>query len=137
MTTSPILQPVTIGNLHLKINRHRDGAADPQPVFDAGVPPDFAADYYGQRASAGLIVSEDTNISQQPWVCLHAGHLVGRADRGLEAHSLTTVHATTAASSSSCGTPAGYPIPTCNQGGELPVSASAVSRRELPSRWRG
>jgi N-ethylmaleimide reductase len=30
-----------------------------------GVPPDFAADYYAQRASAGLIVSEATNISAQ------------------------------------------------------------------------
>jgi N-ethylmaleimide reductase len=30
-----------------------------------GVPPDFAAEYYAQRASAGLIVSEATNISPQ------------------------------------------------------------------------
>jgi N-ethylmaleimide reductase len=30
-----------------------------------GVPPAFAADYYGQRADAGLIVSEATNISSQ------------------------------------------------------------------------
>ena len=32
---------------------------------DDGVPPPFAADYYAQRASAGLIVSEATNISAQ------------------------------------------------------------------------
>jgi N-ethylmaleimide reductase len=30
-----------------------------------GVPPPFAADYYAQRASAGLIISEATNISAQ------------------------------------------------------------------------
>ncbi len=30
---------------------------------DAGVQPGFAADYYRQRASAGLIVTEATNIS--------------------------------------------------------------------------
>ena len=30
-----------------------------------GVPPAFAADYYAQRAGAGLIVSEATNISPQ------------------------------------------------------------------------
>ncbi len=30
-----------------------------------GIVPSFAADYYGQRASAGLIVSEATNISAQ------------------------------------------------------------------------
>jgi len=32
---------------------------------DEGVPPDFAADYYAQRADAGLIISEATNISAQ------------------------------------------------------------------------
>src|ERR1700752_4308666 len=30
---------------------------------DDGVQPAYAADYYGQRASAGLIVTEATNIS--------------------------------------------------------------------------
>lgn len=32
---------------------------------DDGIPPAFAADYYSQRAGAGLIVSEATNISPQ------------------------------------------------------------------------
>lgn len=32
---------------------------------DGGVPPDYAADYYAQRATAGLIVTEATNISAQ------------------------------------------------------------------------
>lgn len=32
---------------------------------EEGVPPTFAAEYYAQRASAGLIVSEATNISAQ------------------------------------------------------------------------
>jgi N-ethylmaleimide reductase len=30
---------------------------------DEGVQPSFASEYYGQRASAGLIISEATNIS--------------------------------------------------------------------------
>ncbi len=30
-----------------------------------GVPTDFAAEYYAQRASTGLIVSEETTISTQ------------------------------------------------------------------------
>ncbi len=30
-----------------------------------GVPPDYAADYYAQRASAGLLIAEATNISPQ------------------------------------------------------------------------
>ena len=32
---------------------------------DDGIPPVFAADYYAQRAVAGLIISEATNISRQ------------------------------------------------------------------------
>ena len=61
---SPILEPVTLGDLRLAnrivmapLTRSRSG--------EDGVPPDFAADYYAQRADAGLIISEATNISSQ------------------------------------------------------------------------
>ena len=64
MTSSPILQPVTIGDLTLK-NRIVMAPLTRSLSSTAGVPPDFAADYYGQRASAGLIVSEATIISPQ------------------------------------------------------------------------
>ena len=61
---SPVLLPVTIGDLHLK-NRIVMAPLTRSRSDDAGVPPDFAADYYAQRAGAGLIVSEATNISAQ------------------------------------------------------------------------
>ena len=64
MTSSPILQPVTVGDLTLK-NRIVKALLTRSRTSTAGVPPDFVADYYGQRASAGLIVSEGTNISPQ------------------------------------------------------------------------
>ncbi len=64
MRRSPILEPVTLGDLQLRnrivmapLTRSRSG--------DDGVPPDFAAEYYAQRADAGLIISEATNISPQ------------------------------------------------------------------------
>ncbi|AFQ51890.1 N-ethylmaleimide reductase [Burkholderia sp. A9] len=62
--SSPILQPVTIGGLHLK-NRIVMAPMTRSRADDAGVPPDYAADYYAQRAGAGLIITEATNISSQ------------------------------------------------------------------------
>src|ERR1700709_2257480 len=61
---SPILKPVTIGDLHLP-NRIVMAPLTRSRSNEAGVPPDFAADYYAQRAEAGLIISEATNISPQ------------------------------------------------------------------------
>ena len=61
---SPVLQPVTIGDLRLK-NRIVMAPLTRSRSDDAGVPPHFAADYYAQRAEAGLIISEATNISAQ------------------------------------------------------------------------
>ena len=61
---SPVLQPVKIGHLRLK-NRIVMAPLTRSRSNDAGVPPDFAADYYAQRAEAGLIISEATNISAQ------------------------------------------------------------------------
>jgi N-ethylmaleimide reductase len=62
--SSPILQPVTIGDLHLK-NRIVMAPMTRSRSDDAGIVPDYAADYYAQRAGAGLIVTEATNISPQ------------------------------------------------------------------------
>jgi len=59
-----VLSPVKIGGLDLK-NRIVMAPLTRSRSSDDGVPPDFAADYYAQRASAGLIISEATNISAQ------------------------------------------------------------------------
>jgi N-ethylmaleimide reductase len=64
MTQTTLFEPVTLGSLVLSnrivmapLTRSRAGAGDaPGPVN---------AEYYRQRASAGLIISEATNISQQ------------------------------------------------------------------------
>lgn len=63
-SASPVLQPVTIGDLQLK-NRIVMAPMTRSRSDDAGVPPDYAADYYAQRANAGLIITEATNISAQ------------------------------------------------------------------------
>jgi N-ethylmaleimide reductase len=62
--SSPILQPVTIGGLQLK-NRIVMAPMTRSRSDDAGIVPDYAADYYAQRSGAGLIVTEATNISAQ------------------------------------------------------------------------
>jgi len=64
MSNKTLFEPYTLGSLTLSnrivmapLTRNRAG-----PDF---VPGDLAAEYYGQRASAGLIISEATQISQQ------------------------------------------------------------------------
>lgn len=64
ISADPLLQPLQIGDLEVP-NRvfmaplTRSRASDPD-----GVPTALMAQYYAQRASAGLIVSEATNISE-------------------------------------------------------------------------
>ncbi|UXN66085.1 alkene reductase (plasmid) [Phyllobacterium sp. A18/5-2] len=64
MTNKTLFEPYTLGSLTLSnrivmapLTRNRAG-----PGF---VPGDLTAEYYGQRASAGLLISEATQISQQ------------------------------------------------------------------------
>ena len=64
MTDTTLFQPYELGSLTLAnrivmapLTRNRAGAGF--------VPGDLVAEYYGQRASAGLIISEATQISQQ------------------------------------------------------------------------
>ena len=65
MTDHAILfTPVSAGALSLR-NRIVMAPLTRSRSSEQGVPPDFAADYYAQRAGAGLIVSEATNISAQ------------------------------------------------------------------------
>ncbi|WP_347555694.1 alkene reductase [Robbsia sp. KACC 23696] len=62
--SSPVLQPVILGELHLR-NRIVMAPMTRSRSDEAGVPPDYAAAYYAQRANAGLIITEATNISAQ------------------------------------------------------------------------
>ena len=61
---SPVLEPYVLGDMALS-NRVVMCPLTRSRSSDDGVPPDFAADYYAQRADAGLIISEATNISAQ------------------------------------------------------------------------
>ncbi len=63
-SASPLFQPYALGDLTLK-NRVVMAPLTRSRSSDAGVPPDFAAAYYAQCATAGLIISEATNISPQ------------------------------------------------------------------------
>ena len=63
-SNSPLFQPITLGDLTLP-NRIVMAPLTRSRSNEAGVPPDYAALYYAQRAGAGLIVSEATNISAQ------------------------------------------------------------------------
>ena len=57
-----LFDPLRVGNMELN-NRIIMAPMTRSRANDEGIQPPFAAKYYGQRASAGLIVSEATNIS--------------------------------------------------------------------------
>jgi len=57
-----LFDPIKIGNIELR-NRIIMAPMTRSRANDGGVQPPFVADYYRQRASAGLIVTEATNIS--------------------------------------------------------------------------
>jgi N-ethylmaleimide reductase len=57
-----LFDPIKIGNIELD-NRIIMAPMTRSRANDAGVQPPFAAEYYRQRASAGLIITEATNIS--------------------------------------------------------------------------
>ena len=56
--------PITVGDLELP-NRIVMAPMTRSRSDEQGRVPDFAADYYGQRSDAGLIISEATNVSAQ------------------------------------------------------------------------
>jgi len=59
-----LFSPVTLGALHLA-NRIVMAPLTRSRMADDGVPNDLHATYYAQRATAGLIIAEATNISAQ------------------------------------------------------------------------
>ena len=63
-TDTDLFQPVTIGAWHLA-NRIVMAPLTRCRVKHDGIPGPLQADYYAQRTSAGLIISEGTNISPQ------------------------------------------------------------------------
>jgi 2,4-dienoyl-CoA reductase-like NADH-dependent reductase (Old Yellow Enzyme family) len=60
MTT--LFDPLRVGNMELD-NRMVMAPMTRSRADDEGVQPPFAAEYYRQRASAGLIITEATNVS--------------------------------------------------------------------------
>jgi N-ethylmaleimide reductase len=60
MTT--LFDPLKLGSLELK-NRVILAPLTRSRSNDAGVPPDFAATYYAQRATGGLLITEATTVS--------------------------------------------------------------------------
>ncbi len=64
MTDTPLFQPYTLGTLTLA-NRVVMAPLTRNRAVAGSVPSPFAASYYAQRASAGLLISEGSQISQQ------------------------------------------------------------------------
>lgn len=74
-TRHDLFQPVQLGPYQLA-NRIVMAPLTRSRAGEDGVPRSLMAEYYAQRASAGLIISEGVNISPPgERLCLHSGHL--------------------------------------------------------------
>jgi N-ethylmaleimide reductase len=121
---SPVLSPVKLGEFELK-NRVVMAPLTRSRSSDDGVPPDFAADYYAQRASAGLIISEATNISAQARGYAMTPGIWTAAQVKAWSHVTKTVHANDGKIFLQLWHTGRISHPDLH-GGALPVSASAI-----------
>ncbi|MGA8903231.1 alkene reductase [Bradyrhizobium sp.] len=64
MSTSKLLEPFKLGSITLS-NRFVMAPLTRNRALEGLVPNPLAVEYYGQRASAGLLISEATQVSQQ------------------------------------------------------------------------
>jgi len=65
IATSPLLQPYRLGNLELPNRVVMAPLTRSRATHNTNAPNELVAEYYRQRASAGLIISEASQISQQ------------------------------------------------------------------------
>ncbi len=124
-TNSAVLQPVTIGTLSLK-NRIVMAPLTRSRSSREGVPPKFAAEYYGQRAGCGLIVSEATNISPQARGYAYTPGIWTDAQVESWSEIVRTVHANGGCIFMQLWHTGRISHPDLQPDGGLPVSASAI-----------
>lgn len=66
-TETPLFTPLTVGRLTLKNRAVMAPMTRGRAASTGGAPTALMADYYRQRAEAGLIVTEATAISPRAW----------------------------------------------------------------------
>jgi N-ethylmaleimide reductase len=77
-----LFTPMKLGGLALP-NRIWMSAMTRAPATPDSIPTPLMAEYYAQRASAGLIVTKCTAVSARQGRHQRSGPLEGRADQGL------------------------------------------------------
>ena len=122
---SPVLQPAVVGDLALK-NRVVMAPLTRSRSSTDGVPPVFAADYYAQRAGAGLIVSEATNISPQAVGYAFTPGIWSDAQTERWSAVVSAVHANEGRIFLQLWHTGRISHPDVQPGGQLPVAPSAV-----------
>ena len=123
---SPVLQPVTIGDLDLK-NRVVMAPLTRSRSNTEGVPPDYAAEYYAQRANAGLIITEATNISPQAVGYALTPGIWTEAQTAAWTKIVAKVHANGGKIVMQLWHTGRISHPDVQPNGQLPVSASAIA----------
>jgi N-ethylmaleimide reductase len=122
---SAVLRPFTVGDLTLK-NRVVMAPLTRSRSSSAGVPPDYAADYYAQRATAGLLIAEATNISPQAVGYAYTPGIWSEEQVASWSNVTRTVHRNGGLIFLQLWHTGRISHPDLQPGGQLPVSASAI-----------
>ena len=123
---SPVFEPVTIGDLDLK-NRIVMAPLTRSRSSTEGVPPAFAGEYYAQRATAGLIISEATNISPQAVGYAYTPGIWSEAQVEAWTAVVAKVHANGGRIFLQLWHTGRISHPDVQPNGKLPVSSSAIA----------
>nr|WP_262425156.1 hypothetical protein [Brachybacterium sp. Z12] len=129
---SVLMTPLELGELTLP-NRIVMAPLTRARTGDHRIPGELNAEYYAQRAGAGLIISEATSVSPQG-VGYHGTPASGTTSRWRAGgRSPTRSMPPAAGSCCSCGTWAGSPIPSSS----MVSGPSPRARSPLPGAWHG
>ena len=120
-----LFQPLTLGPTTLA-NRIVMAPLTRSRSSTEGVPPAFAADYYAQRAAAGLIIAEATNISPQAVGYALTPGIWSEAQVASWTHVTDAVHAAGGRIFLQLWHTGRISHPSLQPDGALPVSSSAV-----------
>ncbi|MCC7005611.1 MAG: alkene reductase [Ottowia sp.] len=124
-TPSDLFSPVQLGALVLK-NRIVMSPLTRSRAGSLGVPGQLNADYYAQRASAGLIITEATNISAQARGYAYTPGIYNEAQVAGWRQVTDAVHAQGGLIVCQLWHVGRISHPSLQPGGELPVAPSAI-----------
>lgn len=114
MSEAKLFSPLKVGAVTVPNRVFMAPLTRLRSIEPGDIPTPLMGEYYRQRASSGLIITEATQISAQAKGYAGAPGLHSPEQIAAWQKITAGVHAEMAVSPSSCGTPGVFPIAACN-----------------------